>query len=138
MRKLSPIVLISSYPPRLCGIATFTEEAREFIQKKNPNREVVVISHTDGEGEGVFPIIDLGKLDWWKPVAQKINELKPHAVHIEHEYGLYNYFDSRGHSDDNRGLLSLIEAISEWPIVIEPHTVHGRLRDAEAEFLYIL
>ena len=138
MRKLSPIVLISSYPPRLCGIATFTEEAREFIEKKNPNREVVVISHIDGEGEGVFPIIDLSKPDWWKAVAKKINELKPYAVHIEHEYGLYNYFDSRGHSDDNRGLLSLIEAISEWPIVIEPHTVHGRLRDAEAEFLYQL
>ncbi len=27
-----PIVMISSYPPRLCGIGTFCEEAREFIQ----------------------------------------------------------------------------------------------------------
>jgi hypothetical protein len=45
-----PIVMISSYPPRLCGIGTFCEEAREFIQKANPDRQVRVISHTDGAG----------------------------------------------------------------------------------------
>ncbi len=33
-----PIVMISSDPPRLCGIATFCEEAREFILKANPDR----------------------------------------------------------------------------------------------------
>ena len=52
MKSSSPIVMISSYPPRLCGIGTFTEEAREFIQKSNPDREVLVISHTDGRGKG--------------------------------------------------------------------------------------
>ena len=51
MKSSSPIVMISSYPPRLCGIGTFTEEAREFIQKANPDREVLVISHTDGRGK---------------------------------------------------------------------------------------
>ena len=50
----------------------FCEEAREFIQKANPDREVLVISHTDGEGEGVFPIIDMSRHDWWKPVAEKV------------------------------------------------------------------
>ena len=55
MSNRKPIVLISSYYPRLCGIATFCEEAREFIQKENPEREVLVISHTDGTGEGGFP-----------------------------------------------------------------------------------
>jgi len=138
MRERGPIVLISSYPPRLCGIATFCEEAREFIQKHNPGKEVLVISHTDGEGEGVIPIIDLTREDWWKPVAKKIKEINPYAVHIEHEYGLYNYIDKDGRSDDNKGLLDLIDAISEFPIVVEPHTVHGRLRDAEAHFLRLL
>ena len=40
------------------------EEAREFIQKANPQRDVLVISHTDGRGEGVFPIIDMRRWDW--------------------------------------------------------------------------
>src|SRR4030065_640950 len=76
MSDSDPIVMISSYPPRLCGIATFVEEAREFVQKANPEREVLVISHTDGQGEGGFPTI------------------------------------------------------------VEPHTVHGRLTDFEADFVY--
>ncbi|MBW2016513.1 MAG: glycosyltransferase [Deltaproteobacteria bacterium] len=134
----SPIVMVSSYPPRLCGIATFAEEAREFIQKANPGRQVLVISHTDGEGEGVFPLIDMGRQDWWRPVADKIRDLNPYAVHLEHEYGLYEYRDKRGIGDGNEGFLTLLEAISEFPIVVEPHTVHGRLRTFEANFIYEL
>lgn len=137
-RKKSPIVIISSYPPRLCGIATFAEEAREFIQKANSDREVLVISHTDGCGDGVYPIIDMSKRDWWKPVHELIEKLKPYSIHIEHEYGLYNFRDERGHSDGNAGLLALLDAITDYPIVVEPHTVHGRLTDFEANFIYNL
>jgi glycosyltransferase involved in cell wall biosynthesis len=131
-----PIVMISSYPPRLCGIATFCEEAREFIQKANPDRDVLVISHTDGEGEGVFPIIDMSNLAWWRPVAKKIHELDPYAIHIEHEYGLYEHVDDRGVGDRNDGFLDMLEAINDYPTVVEPHTIHGRLRDEEANFVY--
>ncbi len=133
-----PIVMVSSYPPRLCGIATFCEEAREFIQKANPDRDVLVISHTDGRGEGVFPLIDMSRSDWWHPVAEKIEELDPCAVHFQHEYGLYEYRDSRGVGDGNTGFLNLLEAISKYPVVVEPHTVHGRLRDFEADFIFKL
>ncbi len=131
-----PIVLISSYPPRLCGLGTFCEEAREFIEKAHPERPVYVISHTDGGGEGVFPVIDISNPRWWKPVAQKVRELDPYAVHIQHEYGLYEYVDDRGRGDRNEGFLDLLDAISEYPIVMEPHTVHGRLCDHEMDFIY--
>jgi glycosyltransferase involved in cell wall biosynthesis len=132
----APIVMVSSYPPRLCGIATFCEEAREFIEQHNPGRDVLVISHTDGRGDGVFPLMDLSRRDWWKPVAAKIRELKPHAVHLEHEYGLYEYLDERGQGDGNEGFLDLLDAISDVPTVVEPHTVHGRLTDFEADFIF--
>jgi len=136
MSNSDPIVMISSYPPRLCGIATFVEEAREFVQKANPEREVLVISHTDGQGEGVFPIIDISQRDWWKTVAGKIHELRPYAVHLQHEYGLYEHHDSRGHGDGNEGFLDLLDAINEFPTIVEPHTVHGRLTEFEANFVY--
>ena len=131
-----PIVMVSSYPPRFCGIGTFCEEAREFIKKRHPDRDVLVISHTDGEGEGVMPIIDMSRRTWWAPVADKIHSLKPHAVHIEHEYGLYEYLDERGHGDGNEGVLDLLDAISDVPTVMEPHTIHGRLTDFEADFVF--
>lgn len=130
--------MVSSYPPRLCGIATFTEEAREFIQKANPDRKVMVISHTDGRGEDVFPLIDISRSDWWKPVAEKIEEIDPYAVHLEHEYGLYEYVDERGSGDNNEGFLRLLEAIGDYPIVVEPHTIHGRLRETEQDFVFQL
>lgn len=133
-----PIVIVSSYPPRLCGIATFAEEAREFIKKANPDKEVLVISHTDGQGDGVYPIIDTTRPDWWKPVAKLIEKLDPYVVHIQHEYGLYEYLDERGFGDGNEGFLDLLDAISDFPIVVEPHTVHGRLTDFEADFIYKL
>jgi len=136
MSNSDPIVMISSYPPRLCGIATFVEEAREFIQKANPEREVFVISHTDGQGDGVLPIIDISRRDWWKTVAGKIHELRPYAVHLQHEYGLYEHYDSRGHGDGNEGFLDLLDAINEFPTIVEPHTVHGRLTEFEANFVY--
>ncbi len=134
----SPIVMISSYPPRLCGIATFCEEAREFIQKRHPERDVLVISHTDGAGEGVYPLIDMSRRDWWMAVAAKVRQLKPCAVHVEHEYGLYEYRDARGQGDGNSGFLELLDAINEFPTVVEPHTVHGRLTNFEADFLFKL
>ena len=132
----APIVMVSSYPPRLCGIATFCEEAREFLQKHNPNRDVVVISHTAGAGNGVMPMIDISRRDWWKPVASEIHKLKPHAVHMQHEYGLYEHLDERGRGDGNEGVLELLDAISDSPTVIEPHTVHGRLTEFEADFIF--
>lgn len=131
-----PIVMVSSYSPRLCGIATFCEEAREFIRKANPDRDVIVVSHTDGEGDGIFPIIDMSREDWWTPVARKIEKLDPYVVHIEHEYGLYEYRDKRGVGDGNAGFLNLLQAIGNIPTVVEPHTIHGRLTDFEADFIY--
>lgn len=131
-----PIVMISSYPPRLCGIATFTEEAREFIRKAHPEREVLVISHTDGAGEGVFPIIDMRRPDWWKPVVKEVHKINPYVIHIEHEYGLYEYYDQRKVGDANQGFLELLGALSDYPVVVEPHTIHGRLRDVEADFIF--
>ena len=138
MAKPRPIVLISSYYPRLCGIATFCEEAREFIQKANPERDVLVISHTDGSGDGVYPIIDTTNRFWWKPVEKKLKKLSPYVVHIQHEYGLYEHIDNRGIGDSNQGFIEFLGSINEYPIVVELHTVHGRLKEFEENFIYQL
>ncbi len=136
MADTDPIVLISSYPPRCCGIGTFCEEAREFIQKRFPQRPVYVVAHTDGAGDGVFPVIDMKTRTWWKAVERKVHSLHPYAVHIQHEYGLYEYHDDRGIGDHNEGFLNLLDAINDLPVIIAPHTIHGRLQDWEAEFIY--
>ncbi len=138
---MQPLVMVSSFPPRLCGIGTFAEEALEFIHKAMPDRPIAIVTHPDG-GDGVHPeyefhrVIDLSRPDWYVPVAEKIRELDPYAVHIEHEYGLYNYVDAEGHGDFNAGFLKLLEEIRDLPVIVEPHTVHGRMHPEELDFIY--
>jgi len=132
--------MVSSFPPRLCGIGTFAEEALEFIHEAIPERPVVVVTHTDG-GDGIHseyefhPIIDLSRPDWYVAVAEKLHELDPYAVHIQHEYGLYNYVDPDGHGDFNAGFVKLLEEIRDLPTIVEPHTVHGRMFPEEQRFI---
>ena len=137
MSEKKPVVMVSSWSPRKCGIATFAEEAVEFIRKREPDRTVFVVSHTDGRGPNVFPLIDMTRGDWYEPVAAKIAELEPFAVHLQHEYGLYNYLDEEGTSDFNAGFLKLLEMLrsAAIPTVVEPHTVHGRMKDHEEVFI---
>ena len=132
---MDPLVFISSFPPRPCGIATFVEEAISFIKKQSPKRPVHVISHKDGRGKNVYPLIDTSKKDWYKPVAKKIQELSPYAVHIEHEYGLYNHLNKKGENDNNEGFLRLMDMINEYPVIVELHTVHGRMKENEEAFI---
>ena len=120
--EMKPLVAISSYPPRPCGIATFVEEALEFIRRHMPDRPVHVISHTDGSGENVHPIIDPSRPDWYKPVAELVNELDPYAVHFQHEYSLYEHVEN-GSGDNNNGFLRLLDSIQEYPVIVEPHTL---------------
>jgi 1,2-diacylglycerol 3-alpha-glucosyltransferase len=131
----APLVVVSSYPPRKCGIATFTEEALEFIGARLTNRPIHIISHLDGRGPNVHPVLDQSDPDWHRVVARRIAELRPYAVHIEHEYGLYHYYDEQGRHDHNERFLRLLDMIADFPTIVEPHTVHGRYRESEAHFL---
>ncbi len=131
----APLVVLSSYPPRKCGIATFTEEALEFIQAHMPGRPIHIISHTDGRGPNVHPILDQMNPDWYRALAQRIADLRPYVVHIEHEYGLYNYYDAEGLSDHNERFLRLLDMLAGIPTVVEMHTVHSRYTESEADFL---
>jgi len=132
-----PVVMIGSWPPRKCGIATFAEEAMEFVRAHEPDRPAFVICHTDGDGPNVFPLIDMDREDWYAPVGKKLLELDPYVVHLQHEYGLYNYVDAHGESDENHGFIKLLDFCRKHdiPTVVEPHTVHGRMKDMEEAFI---
>ena len=129
---MNSLLIISSYPPRFCGIATFVEEAIEFIKKARPDLKIEIISHLDGRGKNVHPIIDLNNKNWYVSVAEKVKQLNPDTVHIEHEYGLYNW---REKDSRNEKFIKLLDLIKDYPTVIEAHTIHGRLRESEEWFV---
>jgi glycosyltransferase involved in cell wall biosynthesis len=134
----APLVVVSSYPPRKCGIATFTEEALEFVRAHLPERPIHIVSHLDGRGTQVHPILDQTDPNWPETVSAFIEQLHPYAVHLEHEYGLYSYRDPiTGEQDNNERFIQLLARLREAgiPTVVETHTVHGRYKEAEERFL---
>ena len=133
-----PLVVVSSYPPRKCGIATFTEEALEFVRAHLPERPIQIVSHLDGQGPNVHPILNQDDPDWPEQVGAYIAGLNPYAVHLEHEYGLYHYTDpATGQHDNNEYFIRLLAYLRDAgiPTVVETHTVHGRYTEAEERFL---
>jgi glycosyltransferase involved in cell wall biosynthesis len=133
-----PLVVVSSYPPRKCGIATFIEEALEFVGARLPKRPIHIVSHLDGQGPQVHPILDQDDPNWPERVSALIQQLDPYVVHLEHEYGLYSYRDPvTGQQDNNERFIQLLTLLraAGIPTVVETHTVHGRYTEAEARFL---
>lgn len=133
-----PVVVVSSYPPRKCGIATFTEEALEFVRGHLPERPIQIISHLDGQGPNVHPILDQADPDWPEKVGAYIVGLDPYVVHLEHEYGLYSYTDpNTGEHDNNERFIRLLTHLRDAgiPTLVETHTVHGRYTELEERFL---
>ncbi|HEY7350680.1 MAG TPA: glycosyltransferase [Ktedonobacterales bacterium] len=133
-----PLVVVSSFPPRKCGIATFTEEALEFVRKHLPERPIHIVSHLDGRGPQVHPILDQEDPNWPEMVSTSIQQLNPYIVHLEHEYGLYHAIDPvTGKKDNNERFIRLLALLraAGIPTLVEAHTVHGRYTEAEEQFL---
>lgn len=136
MENINSIVLISSWMPRFCSIASFASEAVEFLSKTLDNTRIYIISPTDGRGEDVFPIIDMSRDDWYIPVFEKIRELQPYIVHLQHDYSLYASYDTTK-KDALSGFIELLKLLKNEhiPTVVELHSVHGRLREHEELFI---
>lgn len=135
-----PIVLVTSYPKRYCGIGTFSEEKREFLEdalrSRDINRDTHVICHTEGEGRNVHPDIDISDDKWPEKVAKEVHNLKPepYVVDIQHEYGLW----AEKKEDSIERFLHLMDLLRDVPTFIEFHTVHGRLDSVEKDFIKAL
>ncbi len=133
-----PLVVVSSYPPRKCGIATFIEEALEFVRAHLPERPIHIVSHLDGQGPNVHPILNQEDPDWPEKVGPYIIKLNPYVVHLEHEYGLYSYINPETRvQDNNERFIRLLTILRDAgiPTVVETHTVHGRYKESEEAFL---
>lgn len=125
-KKESPekmwIVYMGTFPPRACGIATFTEDlVNYFDQQFVPAEETKVIAMNINKGEHAYPEkvmwqIEQNDSDGYARVARQLNEL-PHvkAVSVQHEFGIF------GDNDGEKVLLFLQEL--QKPVAVTLHTV---------------
>lgn len=118
------VICIGNYPPRQCGIATFTENLVRAIEQaavfESKEVSVEVIAMNDREqgyhyGSAVNYSIHEQCQDEYILMAEKINRSGADVVLLQHEYGIFG-------GESGVFLLSLLRNI-KIPIVSTFHTV---------------
>jgi glycosyltransferase involved in cell wall biosynthesis len=113
-------IFIGSYPPRACGIATFTKDVVESYNAcYDIGSEVVAIDEAGGESR-VYPPEVIARLraserSSYKDIAAVINAHPARLVNVQHEYGLFG-------GAEGAWFLDLLEALDK-PVVVSLHTV---------------
>jgi glycosyltransferase involved in cell wall biosynthesis/CBS domain-containing protein len=116
-----PIVAyLSTYPPRECGIATFTEDLVDSINKQQALSPPIIVAINDKGGYYNYPVdvklqIQRESQESFQTVARKIKNSSIDVVNIQHEYGLFG-----GNWGDY--LTSFMEEVDK-PIVTTLHTI---------------
>jgi glycosyltransferase involved in cell wall biosynthesis len=142
------IAVVSTYPPRPCGIGTFTADLRDAVQRADPAAEVNIVSIVTEETL-MAPISGSGRLrgaaagdlvrehppevtaslrqhdrDDYAAVAQQLADDGTDVVLIEHEYGIFG-------GEAGEYVLSLMAELTQ-PAVVTFHTVLSSPSPAQA------
>lgn len=127
------IVLVSTYPPRKCGIATFARDLRNALLAAVPETVVQVAASVrpdvddDAVRDEVLTTFEQDEATEYPAVAARLNELAPDAVVIEHEYGIFG-------GADGQDVLELARAL-EVPFAVTLHTVLSQPSAHQGEVL---
>ncbi|HBQ46700.1 MAG TPA: glycosyl transferase family 1, partial [Ruminococcaceae bacterium] len=85
------ILFLSTYPPRACGIATFTQDLVGELAKTGEIEPGIAAVSNGGESYPPEVKFDLNQQDpeAYPDAAEKINRSGADLLMVEHEYGIY-------------------------------------------------
>lgn len=117
------VVVLGCYPPRRCGIATFTKNTVDALRAADPDRAISVIAMDDGthsyDGDyAVAGSIKQHDIESYRDAAVLINQLNPDCLIIQHEFGIFG-------GPAGEYLLTLL-ALIKVPVITICHTVLER------------
>lgn len=120
LNDVPKVLLLGSYPPRECGIATFTADVKaSFDACFGTRSEVIAIDEPGGESRRYPPevVARLSEQDRYSytQVARFINRHAAQVLNIQHEYGLFG-------GERGEWLCDLLDAVDK-PVVLTLHTV---------------
>lgn len=130
------IILLSSYPPRECGIATYAKNLHEALKKACPELRILVLAVEDKQKRRDYPdvvkhIVRDESVESYQKAAEYVNESGANLVCMQHEFGIYGGFDGTLAIE----MMKKIKA----PIVTTLHTVpitkKAKRRDARLGIL---
>jgi len=111
---------MGSYPPRECGIATFTKDTVDgFDERFDTKSEIVAIDEPGGEMRNYPPEV-VGRLveevrGSYTDIAAVVNAHPCELFNVQHEYGLFG-------GEDGEWFLDMLAEIAK-PVVVTLHTV---------------
>jgi glycosyltransferase involved in cell wall biosynthesis len=125
------MLFLGSFPPRECGIATFTKDVVDsYDDEFGTHSRVIAIDEPGGEGrrysEQVVARLSQDDRRSYRAVADFVNAYACDALSIQHEYGLFG-------GDQGEWILDLIDRCSK-PVITSLHTV---LPEPSAEHLRV-
>jgi glycosyltransferase involved in cell wall biosynthesis len=123
LRQKQKVVFIGTYPPRECGIATFTQDLVRACKKQSGKKIIPLVAASDVShlDTHVYPKevkwrIAQNKRSDWLDFTQDVNSDKNIVgVIVQHEYGIYG-----GRHGEH--ILSFLESCRK-PVVVTLHTV---------------
>ncbi len=88
------VALVGSYPPRQCGIATFTADLAASILDNDPNIDCSIVAMNDRREGYDYPDavkfqIGQDQLNQYHLAADFLNLRNPGAICLQHEYGIF-------------------------------------------------
>ncbi len=118
--EIRKIAFVGDYPPRKCGIATFTHDMYRSLTRTYPDLQSLVVPVNDRpEGYDYAPEvrfeIAMEDLDSYLRAADFLNFADTEVVSLQHEYGIYG-------GPAGRHILRLVEDL-RIPVVPTLHTV---------------
>lgn len=127
------IAFVGNYPPRRCGIATFTHDLAEAVSDQAGADQPVIVAAMNDVSQGYdyparvkFEIRQDYQLDYSR-AADFLNFSRIDAVCLQHEFGIYG-------GKWGRNLLALLHDLRR-PLVVTCHTVQRSPLPEQREML---
>jgi glycosyltransferase involved in cell wall biosynthesis len=115
-----PIAFVGTFPPRRCGIATFTSDLAQAMEGADSQVRPMIIALTDTGGQYAYPEavkyeIRQGSRGDYARAAELVNYSDVRLVSLQHEHGIFG-------GDDGSYILDFLSAL-RVPAIATLHTV---------------
>ncbi|MEQ1780632.1 MAG: glycosyltransferase family 4 protein [Hyphomonadaceae bacterium] len=118
--RLKRAAMIGNFPPRKCGIATFTRDTFDSLRALLPRTEWNLVVMEDKGGNHAYPqqvthVVPQDDIAAYQQTADDLNRAGVEVVFLQHEFGIFG-------GESGAHILALLRRL-RMPVVTTLHTV---------------